>query len=414
MVGGIIIIEKPSRNMIILIILSIIPLIYSLFFSMNNLVIFIGCFTLEFIIIGLTTTKILYPLDDLRQLTKKPIQIITLAIFVSLISILITKYTLGASTRNFIIIISIISIIITLFSNTRKTNINYSDNKIYKKIFSKGTHESIYAIAIYCLVSFVGINVPPFSIIPLWFGLCVPFILFLPGYLIINTLIPKKDEIELAERMGLSVFTSLIFMSVVGFAYAQINHDLNMRLVTLIILFITLLILIPAYLIKTRNLPLNVKFYNPTIEKLLVIMAIVSLILVILSGIYINTETITTPKGNTTFNIEGITETSNSEGYYTFSEGQEVELNISLANNEHQDMTYKILIESKNDTDNNTVDTLTQNLKDGESIKVPINITMSSGKKDITFTLYKNETQVYKIRHLYVDVGGDTSEETSE
>ena len=133
-------------------------------------------------------------------------------------------------------------------------------------------------------------------------------------------------------------------------------------------------------------------------------MAIISLILVILSGIYINAESITTPPGNTTFHIEGISASNSSDGYYTFANGEEIQLNVSLTNQENEDMNYKVVIESKNESANNQVDTLTQTIKNNESAKIPVNITMSPGKKDITFTLYKNDTQPYKIRHLYVNV----------
>lgn len=377
---------------------------------MNNIFAFLISFTVEFIIIGLASTKILYPSDNIQEITKKPIQIITLAIFLSLVAILLTKYTIGASTRNYIILLSVICIIISLLTNVKHSKtINFSENKIVQKYFSRGTHESVYAIAAYCLISFVGINVPPFSVIPLWFGLCVPFFFFIPGYLLINSIIPKKDEIELPERLGISVFLSLILMSIVGFAYTQIKHGLNMRIVTLIILFITFFILIPLYLIKSRKIPLNLRFNHPLIEKLLILMAIISLILVIMSGIYINTQSLTTTPGNTTFHIEGITASNNSDGYYSFDNGEQVQLNMSLTNKENEDVNYKIIIESKNESTTNEVDNISQSLKNGESIKIPINITMTPGKKDITFTLYKND-KAYKIRHLYVNVEGDSSD----
>ena len=380
---------------------------------MNNLYIFLTIFTVEFIIIGLSSTNILYPKEDIMDMTKKPIQVITLAIFFSLVAIVLTRSILGASTRNFIIVLSIISIIVTLLTNFEHSkNFDYTENRFVKKYFSKGTHESIYAIAVYCLVSFFGINVPPFSVIPLWFGLCVPFLLFIPGYLMINTLIPKVDEIELPERLGLSVFLSLITMSIVGFAYAQIQHEMNMRIVTLILLFLTLFILIPLYIFRSRKLPLNLRFNHPVIEKLLILMAIISLILVILSGIYINTQSLTANPGNTTFHIEGITASNNSDGYYSFDSGEEVELNISLVNKENEDVDYKVVIASKNESANTTVDTFNKTLKNNESTKIPVNITMTPGKKDITFTLYK-DNKPYKIRHLYVNVEGEYSEESS-
>ena len=72
-----------------------------------------------------------------------------------------------------------------------------------------------------------------------------------------------------------------------------------------------------------------------------------------------------------------------------------------------------MVIESKNESGNTTVDELTKSLKVNESAKIPVNITMTPGKKDITFTLYKND-KAYKIRHLYVNVGGESSETEGE
>ena len=148
------------------------------------------------------------------------------------------------------------------------------------------------------------------------------------------------------------------------------------------------------------------RFINKKIDRTFVIVAILSIIIVLLSGIYVNADAITQPtqQGNTTFDINGISNTADEEGYYHFTSGEELSLNMSIKNQENQDMNYTISVQSRNDSGTNEVQNITQEVKNGESVEIPTNLTMTSGKKDIVFTLYKNQTQAYKIRHLYVNV----------
>ena len=45
-----------------------------------------------------------------------------------------------------------------------------------------------------------------------------------------------------------------------------------------------------------------------------------------------------------------------------------------------------------------------------KSAVVPTNLTMTAGKKDITFVLYDDKDKAYKIRHLYANVESSESE----
>lgn len=367
---------------------------------------FIGLFTIEFIIIGFISTVILYPLKSFMQLTKKPIQIIVLGVAFSLLSILITKKIIEPSLNNFIIVISIISILLIIISRIRRKRAKEDkDIKITKFIERYPISEATYAILIYCFISYVGMNVPPFSIIPLWFGLCIPFIAFLPGYLIVNTLLPKHHDLELLERLGGSLFISLTLMAIVGLAYNSFHHVINMRHIALYLDVLTVILLI-IYILRIRNMDHQKRFINKKIDRTFVIVAILSIIIVLLSGIYVNADAITQPtqQGNTTFDINGISNTADEEGYYHFTSGEELSLNMSIKNQENQDMNYTISVQSRNDSGTNEVQNITQEVKNGESVEIPTNLTMTSGKKDIVFTLYKNQTQAYKIRHLYVNV----------
>lgn len=388
---------------------------------MTNMYLFIILFAVEFIIIGYSCTKTLYPLATFKQLAYKVIHHLTFGITFSLVTALISNYFLKKitfipleTTNMFLILLSIISIIVVVIARTRVKKAQANEDLNIDKYVDKSVAESTYALVIFCIIAFVGINVPPFSVIPLWFGLCAPFFVIIPGYLITNTLFPRKGEIALQERLGIAIFVSLILMSIIGFTYAQVCHSLNMRIVTLIMLFMVLIILIPAYILKTRNIEVKKRFSNPTIDKLFIIMAIIALIAVISSGIYVNAETITNnvQQGNTTFEIEGITQSPSSDGYYEFEDGEELTLNISLTNQENADVNYKISVQTHNDSANKEISTLNETVKNGQKVDIPYNLTMTSGKKDITFTLYKDDGEAYKIKHLYVNIGEGSSEES--
>lgn len=389
-----------------LLIITLIPLIYTLIVPITDMYLFIGLFTIEFIIIGLVSTIILYPSASLTQITKKPIQIIVLGIAFSLVAALITKKILNPTLNNLIIVVSVINIILIILSIIRQKRAKENkDIEINKRIEKYSIAESTYAILIYCLICYVGMNVPPFSIIPLWFGLCIPFIAFLPGYLIINTLLPKQHDLEVIERLGIALFLSLVIMSIFGLIYNSFYHVINMRHVALYLDLLTV-ILVLIYIFRTKNIEINKRFKDDKIDKAFIIISIVSLVIVILSGIYINADAMTQPtqQGNTTFTINGISSSADEEGYYHFESGEELSLNMSITNKENQDVNYIITIQTQNDTGTNEVSNITQEVKDGETVEIPTNLTMTSGKKDIVFTLYKDQSQAYKIRHLYVDV----------
>jgi len=72
------------------------------------------------------------------------------------------------------------------------------------------------AIISFVVISVVFIVVPPLNATPLRIILGFPLILFLPGYSLICALFPKKDEMDVIERIALSIGLSIAVVVIIG------------------------------------------------------------------------------------------------------------------------------------------------------------------------------------------------------
>ena len=371
---------------------------------------FVGLFAIEFLVVGIVSTMAMNPLLSFKEIIRKIKQIIPFGLLFSFISTVIV-YLTNMTASTILIFLSIISIIFSIITYLRiQSTISKIENP--EEYTEKHIRRILYLLALFCVIAYIGMEIPPFSVIPLWYGLCIPFIALLPGYLCVNTLNPYKDEIRIMERVGISVFISLVITSIVGLILVQIEHFLNMRHVSLILVVVTLIILLPLYYIRIKEKKTFVLFSNSTINKLFALMTIIALIGVITSGVLVmsgNNNNNPTGEniffqGNTSFEVKGIHETPDSNGYYNFTNGNNLNITVHIENNEHRDMNYKLKIDIINDTSNSTF--LEENVlvKDNKTKDIEKNITMKTGKKDIKFTLYDDNNHPYKIRHLYVNV----------
>ncbi|RAP46317.1 MAG: hypothetical protein BZ135_03780 [Methanosphaera sp. rholeuAM6] len=399
--------------MVVLFILTLIPLVLSLFNYINDTFLFVGLFALDFIVVGIASTKAMKPLLSFRDVIRQIKLIIPFGLIFSLISTAIVYY-MKMTVSSILVFLSIITIIVLVIALVRnKTTIHKIENP--EEYNEKHLIRIIYVLAIFCVVSYIGMEIPPFSVIPLWFGLCIPFICLLPGYLGLNILNPYKDAIRLLERLGISVFVSLVITSIIGLILVQIEHFLNMRHVSLVLVVITLVIFLPLYYIKIKEKKKQILFNDNRLNKIFVIMTIIAIIAVGASGILVTSGNYNNAEnnpgslfqGNTTFEIKGVHETLGNDGYYNFTSGEDLNLTVSITNNENKDMTYKLKIDVVNDTDEKTIDEQSISLKNSETKNIETNLTMTNGQKDIRFTLYDDNNKPYKIRHLYVNVNED-------
>ncbi len=265
---------------------------------------------------------------------------------------------------------------------------------------------TVYVILLLCIISIIGLTVPPFSNFPLWYGLCIPFVLFLPGYYIVNTLLPRKGQFSLLERLGGAVFISMIITSIVGLITAQYSGELDMVLVSVVMAILTFIIVI-IYMIQVRNIRLEERYNHKLTNTILIIIMVIALIGIVGAGIYstgIDTQLSSEDEGSTTFDVSGINKSANDEGYVSFSDGENLSVDMNVTNLEGKDMNYTIKVEISNDTTDKVLEEYPVSLADGESQVVTTNITMSPGQKDIKFVLYNSDNEATNIRHLYANV----------
>lgn len=399
--------NKPSQSLIALLVLSLIPLILSLLKLVNNSYLFIGLFALDFLLVGIASTRVIHPQLSFKEVTRKIIMIIAFGLIFSLISTIARNY-LKLNISSILLFLSLFVIIFSLVAYIRLRKAEQGHE--IEEYDDKSIQRTIYVLAFFCVISYIGMEVPPFSVIPLWFGLCIPFIVLIPGYLLTNLVNPYIDEILIIERFGISVFASLVVTSIIGLILVQIEHMLNMRHVSLVIVVLTLVILLPLYLIRITNIQPSKRFVSPIVNKAFIGITIISLIAVIASGALVVTGNVDSGsntgnifQGNTTFNVSGIQANAGTDGYYNFSNDETINVTMDITNKEHKDMNYTVKIEITNDTTNKTVSEYPISLKNDESYSFTTNLTMSEGKKDIQFILYK-DNQPYKIKHLHANV----------
>ncbi len=408
--------NSTSKSLVVLFILTLIPLILSLMNFVNNTILFVGLFAVNFLIVGISATKVKHPLLDIKNILRKVTLIIPFGLVFSIICAGIVYY-FKMTASSILIFLSLIAIVLILLSAIRtRSNIRRINNP--KEYTEKQLKRVIFMLVIFCVISYIGMEVPPFSVIPLWFGLCIPFIALLPGYLTLNILNPYKDEFRLIERLGISIFASLVITSIVGLIVVQLEHMLNMRHVSLVLVIITLLILLPLYYIRIKEKNTYDLFNDYRINRFFIIITVVAICAIfasaalVTSGNWNENSPSALFQGNTTFEVSGIHYMPDENGYYNFSNGEELNLSINIKNDEHRDMQYTLKIEINNETVNDTIEEQKINLKDKEHKTIKTNITMTSGKKDIKFTLYDSNNQPYKIRHLYVNVNEYNETET--
>ena len=187
---------------------------------------------------------------------------------------------------------------------------------------------------------------------------------------------------------------------------------LNMRHVSMILAIVTLIIFIPAYAMRIKDIDISELFSDIRMNRLFIIITILAVIAIAVSGVLVSTGSVMNTennsgslyKGNTTFEVSGIYETPGDDGYYTFTNGEILNLSINIVNKENIDKIYTMKVEVTNDTANNTLSQEEISVGNGENKTINTNVTMSSGKKDIKFVLYNEDGQPYKIRHLYANV----------
>ena len=283
---------------------------------------------------------------------------------------------------------------------------------------NKEIPSDILIILIWTISAFIFIMIPELndSIIRTILG--IPMVLFIPGYVLIAALFPKKKDLDSMERIALSFGMSITMVPLIGLL---LNYTFGIRLIPLIItLCIYILALTITTIYRRRKLVENVQFSvqfskiydvinneinaskNKT-DKILTVLLIFTMLWAIVMVIYV----ITTPKiGEKFTEFYILNSTIRKADNYTTKLGVNTDttLLVGVINHEYSTVNYTIQI----DLDKNilTLQELTLDNND----KWEKNITFIPDKKGsdmkLEFLLFKedNFSIPYRELHLWVNI----------
>jgi len=248
--------------------------------------------------------------------------------------------------------------------------------------------------------------------------LALPIILFIPGYCLIAALFPKNDDIDLIERMTLSIGLSIVIVPLIGlglnFTPWGIRFD---PIVISVILFALVMLLIAFY--RRALVPSEERFSFPfseigdtirneifparvgTVERILGTVIILSILIATITTIYV----ITVPKEGEQFTEFFILSENRTAANYpgTIIIGQNYPLYVSVGNHEYRNITYTIETwmihaEFDNVTNSSSIiamdpnDLVSLTLPHKETAIIPYNMSVKkTGYNRVEFLLF-NET----------------------
>jgi uncharacterized membrane protein len=214
------------------------------------------------------------------------------------------------------------------------------------------------------LLSILFILVPPFNQTFLRTILALPLLLFLPGYLFITVMFPKKEELTPIERFTLSIGLSIAITVFDGFALNYTPWGFRPNSIVISLSLIILILLTAAYLQRRRHGEQAYDFsiehirnffrmlksketetgpeYDPALEKMLIKTMIIAILVV--SAMLIYAKVTTEPEKFTAFYILG----SNGKADNYPSEiyiNKETQLLTGIENYEYQPVNYTLRVQ---------------------------------------------------------------------
>ena len=271
---------------------------------------------------------------------------------------------------------------------------------------------------IWLTASILAIYLPVLNETPIGALLILPGILFLPGYCFVAALFPKDSDIDLAERITLSIGLSLAIVPLIGFGlnFTQFGIRQDPILISLTI-FILVMILFAHY--RRALLPSEERFRFPffeigstfrnaifpkgggRIDRLLMLVITLAFLTAILATVYV----IAVPKEGERFTEFFILNENRTAAEYPglIIAGQNYPMFIGVGNHEHRNMNYTIetwimRVEFDNVTNTSTIlvmdpgERLVLPLARDENMIIPYNLSVKkTGYNRVGFLLF-NET----------------------
>lgn len=403
-----------SKDLMLLLVLSIIITIFTSIQPIDNFTVDILLFIVIFLSSGYSLISLLYPEETYSGLLRKPLLFMELCVFLTVLVSVILKYSsLGLQLRDLILILSLITIVLSITANILRFNHSKPElEETYKEISEKfspatpyknGMPKNLITFTTLSLLMIITVLVPPLNSTPLWMVPGSLFICFIPGYLLLAVTFPKNDDLELVERLALGFGSSLILTSLIGLAFNYTPWSIRLELILIVLAVFSLIFCLVTFL-RMKKLPLETRLYIPKMEKLLNIFLIICIILTIGTATYTLLNPGQLPgddiTNSTNFYIKGMN--INTNNTLNLTSGTKTNLTMVVVNQEGSTVNYRLVVKV-----NNTIlkqENIT--LQNKEKMEIPLNFTAGiPGQRKIEFLIYKAPSATpYQNNSLWVRI----------
>ncbi|MDY9922521.1 DUF1616 domain-containing protein [Methanobacterium sp.] len=402
-----------SKDLMLLFVLAIITATVTSTNLINNFIMDIGFFILIFVLSGYALISVLYPEENYAGLIRKPILLMELCVFLTVLISVILKYsTIGLHFRDLTLILSLITVVLSITAhilriNHFKSGIDENEPAVKEtSIPSKLVlPKNLITFILLSILMIITVLVPPLNKTSLWMLPGSLFICFIPGYLLLAVMFPKNDDLELVERFALGCGSSLILTSLIGLAFNYTPWSIRLELILIVLAVFSLIFCLITF-IRTKKLPLERRLRIRKLEKVLGIFLIICIILTIGTAAYTllipgSIQTDDNKTNFTDFYIKGV-DVNASNYTLNLTSGTKGNLTMVLVNQEGSTVNYRLLVRVNNTTlkqDNVT-------LQDNQQMEIPLNFTAGTlGQRKMEFILYKLPDQnPYQTRSLWMKI----------
>lgn len=315
-------------------------------------------------------------------------------------------------------------ILIFGFTSVKKISSGRLKNKGKMQAFD------LYVIIILIVLSILFILVSPYNESIVRIVLALPLLLFLPGYLLIAVMFPKRGELGPVERFTLSIGLSIAITVFDGFALNYTPWGFRPNSIVISLSLIMGLLLIFAFFQRWRLGDSGYSFsvsdiisfyhtirsekpetgpdYDPALEKMLIRTMIIAIFIV--SAMLVYAKVTTEPEKFTALYILG--ENGKAENYPTeISIGDTSHLLVGIENYEYSPVNYTLLVKFGDNIINQQNITLDQGDKWLNNVTFEPQLTSSlalagSTPQKLEFSLLK-DNMPYRSVHLLVKANLD-------
>ncbi len=386
-----------SKDLMLIFVLASITTIFTSTRPLNIFTLDIAFFIMSIVLSGYSLMALVYPEEDATGLLKKPFLIVIFSIFMAiLISLMLKIFPLRLHFKDLTWFLSLITALLSITAifvrMTQLRQIEETEKSVKEFVpltFRDMLDKNLIIFTLLSLLLIITVLVPPLNQTPVWMLPGSLLICLIPGYLLLEIMFPKNDDLELIERLALSFGSSLILTSIIGLIFNYTQWGIRLELI-LLVLAVFCLFLCFITLLRRKKLPLGLRISIPSMEKMLSIFLIICIFMTVGAAAY-NLLIPGSAQGKdqktnfTDFYIKDIDSDASGYAINLFS-GEQTTLYMVLVNQEGSAVNYSILVRVNNSIlkqDNIT-------LKNNQKMEIPINFTAGiSGERNMELILYK-------------------------